>query len=148
MDKNVSKRRRGRPKIDTYLVDPIGLSRRASVNMKYMYDGVGLLSEAASEIPDSELLWYSDEATHTADGRSGILEQLGRMVEQDHIDPDDCVFLANYAIDAVKHGYTTRQIEKALRAIRMAIKKHKADPEDEDLAHEVNLAILRLMYMR
>ena len=77
-----------------------------------------------------------------------ILEQLGRMVEQDHIDPDDCVFLANYAIDAVKHGYTTRQIEKALRAIRMAIKKHKADPEDEDLAHEVNLAILRLMYMR
>ena len=51
MDKNVSKRRRGRPKIDTYLVDPIGLSRRASVNMKYMYDGVGLLSEAASEIP-------------------------------------------------------------------------------------------------
>lgn len=45
-----TKRKRGRPKIDAGIADPLGIGRRASVNTKYMYDGVGLeISEAASD---------------------------------------------------------------------------------------------------
>lgn len=46
-----TKRKRGRPKIDAEIADPLGIGRRASVNTKYMYDGVGLeISVAASDI--------------------------------------------------------------------------------------------------
>lgn len=146
MEKN--KRGRGRPKIDTGLVASLELSRRASVNMKYMYDGVALLSAAASEIPDGDLLWHSDDAACTADGKNGILEQLGRMVEQDHLRPSDCIFFANSAINAVKQGYTSRQIEKALRAVRMAIKKSRASPDDEILRLGIQRTINQLVRMQ
>ena len=50
----------------------------------YMFQAVQLISEAATEIPDNELLWYSDSATQTAKNKDGILEQIGRMLLQDN----------------------------------------------------------------
>ena len=74
------KRGRGRPKIDTHITEAYASSRRQAVNAVYMYEGVDLISVAATEIPDSDLLWCSDASTQTAGGKQGILEQLGRML--------------------------------------------------------------------
>jgi|GEM_PF-3261066 len=50
---------------------------------------VNLLSVAAADIPDSQLLYHSDDATRTVHSRNGILEQIGRMIEQDHFSEAD-----------------------------------------------------------
>ena len=34
--------------------------------------------------------------------------------------PDDCITIANFAIQALKAGYTSREIEKAIRKVRLA----------------------------
>ena len=157
------KRGRGRPKIDTHITEAYASSRRQAVNAVYMYEGVDLISVAATEIPDSDLLWYSDASTQTAGGKQGILEQLGRMLIQDKFSQDDCItrlhstkecgahapcictFLANcsafltsqihpsFAIQALKAGHTSREIEKAIRKVRLTNKKASADPEKEML---------------
>ena len=117
------KRGRGRPKIDTHVTEAYASSRRQAVNTVYMYEGVELISVAATEIPDTCLLWRSDASTRTAGGKQGILEQLGRRLIQDKFSPDDCITIANYAIQALKAGHTTREIEKVIRKIRFANKK-------------------------
>ncbi len=57
------KRGRGRPRLDTRYTEAHAPSRRQAVNSMYMFEAVQLISEAATEIPDSELLWYSDNAS-------------------------------------------------------------------------------------
>ena len=43
------KRGRGRPKIDTHITEAYASSRRQAVNAVYMYEGVDLISVAATE---------------------------------------------------------------------------------------------------
>ena len=43
------------------------------------------------------------------------------------------VYLANLAIAAVQNGYTTREVEVALREIRMAAKSSMKNPDNEAL---------------
>ena len=125
------KRGRGRPKIDTHITEYGAPSRRQAINAMYMFEGVHLLSVAATEIPDNDLLWHSDDATQTAKSKNGILEQLGRMIVQDHYKEEDCVCIANLAIAALKNGKTSREIEKAIRNVRTANKRAEADPDSE-----------------
>ena len=125
------KRGRGRPKIDTSITEYGAPSRRQAINAMYMFEGVHLLSVAATEIPDSDLLWHSDDTTQTAKSKNGILEQLGRMIVQDHYKEEDCVYIANLAIAALKNGKTSREIEKAIRNVRTANKRAEADPDSE-----------------
>jgi len=125
------KRGRGRPKIDTTITETGAPSRRQAINAMYMYEGVHLISVAATDIPDSDLLWHSDDATQTATSKNGILEQLGRMRVQDRYKAEDCVYIANLAIAALKNGKTSREIEKAIRNIRITNKKAQADPDSE-----------------
>ena len=125
------KRGRGRPKLDTHLTEFGAPSRRQAINAMYMYEGVHLLSVAATDIPDSDLLWHSDDATQTATSKNGVLEQLGRMRVQDRYKAEDCVYIANLAIAALKNGKTSREIEKAIRSVRMTNKKAEADPDNE-----------------
>lgn len=127
------KRGRGRPKIDTHLTEIGAPSRRQAINAMYMFEGVHLLSVAATDIPDSHLLWESDDATMTAKSKNGILEQLGRMMVQDNYKQEDCVYITNLAIAALKNGKTSREIEKAIRTVRMTNKKVIADPDNERL---------------
>ena len=138
------KRERGRPKIDTHLTEIGAPSRRQAINAMYMFEGVHLLSVAATDIPDSHLLWHSDDATMTAKSKNGILEQLGRMVVQDHFSEDDCIYIANLAIAALKNGKTSREIEKAIRAIRLPLKEYYKDTDDETLKYLVGTAIMEL----
>lgn len=81
----------GRPRLDTRHTEAHAPSRRQAINSIYMFEAVQLISEAATEIPDSELLWYSDEATRSAISKDGILEQIGRMILQDKYELSDCV---------------------------------------------------------
>ena len=55
------------------------------------------------------------------------------MLIQDKFSPDDCITIANYAIQALKAGHTSREIEKAIRKVRLTNKKASADPEKEML---------------
>ena len=50
---------------------------------------------------------------------------------QDKLSEKDFIAVANMAISALQAGKTSREIENAIRKIRMAIKKYAAAPEDE-----------------
>ena len=127
------KRKRGRPKLDARITEEYAPSRRQALNKMYMYEGVHLLSVAATEIPNSEVLWREDRTAATLKSRDGILEQLGRMMVQDKLAYTDCAYLANLAIAAIQNGYTTREVEAALRKIRMAAKSSMKKPDSEAL---------------
>ncbi len=115
-------RKRGRPKLDAHITEEYAPSRRQALNKMYMYEGVHLLSVAATEIQNSKVLWQEDRTAVTVKSRDGILEQLGRMAVQDKLAYTDCAYPANLAIAAIQNGYTTREVEVALREIRMAAK--------------------------
>ena len=141
------KRKRGRPKIDAHITEEYAPSRRQALNKMYMYEGVHLLSVAATEIPDGTVLWSEGQTAQTLKSRDGILEQLGRMVVQDRLSHADCVYLANLAIAAVQAGYTTREVEIALREIRMAAKDSLADTADSGFYSLLGNAVDRLRRM-
>ena len=141
------KRGRGRPRLDTRNTEAYAPSRRQAVNSMYMFEAVQLISEAATEIPDSELLWYSDSATQTAKSKDGILEQIGRMILQDKYELSDCVYITNLSIAAVKNGYTCRAIEKAIRKIRLTSNESNKNPESAYLRNVAGQAVTALRLM-
>ena len=127
------KRKRGRPKLDAHITEEYAPSRRQALNKMYLYEGVHLLAAAATEIQNSEVLWQEDRTAVTVKSRDGILEQLGRMTVQDRLAYTDCVYLANLAIAAVQNGCTTREVETALRQVRMSAKSSMKNPDSEAL---------------
>ena len=58
----MEKRKRGRPKVDTHLTEGHYDNRRKELNYKYMFEGRGVLLDAADEIPESNLLYEVDDA--------------------------------------------------------------------------------------
>jgi len=147
MKMETEKRKRGRPRIDAHLSEPSASSRRQAVNEKYLFDAVNLISVAATEISEGSLLWSTDDAAHTAKYKAGILEQIGRMLEQDHCTQEDCIHITNLAIAAVKAGCTTREIEKAIRAIRLALRELDTDSDNKVFLERAGEAILTLEKM-
>lgn len=127
------RRGRGRPKLNAHITEEYAPSRRQALNKMYMYEGVHLLSVAATEIQNSEVLWQADRTAVTVKSRDGILEQLGRMMVQDKLAYTDCAYLTNLAIAAIRFGNTTREVETALRKIRMAAKSSMRNPDNEAL---------------
>ncbi len=120
MEKNKTeevRRKRGRPKMGARITEEYAPSRRQALNKMYMYEGVHLLSVAATEIQNSEVLWQEDRTAVTVKSRDGILEQLGRMAVQDKLGRTDCVYLATLAIAAVRAGYTTREVYVSAKKI-------------------------------
>lgn len=141
------KRGRGRPRLDTRHTEAHAPSRRQAVNSMYMFEAVQLISEAATEIPDSERLWYSDHTTFSAKSKDGILEQIGRMILQDKYELSDCVYITNLSIAAVKNGYTCREIEKAIRKIRMMLKESNQISNNTELINIAGQAVTDLRQM-
>ena len=138
------KRGRGRPRLDV----PNGRSsRRQAVNSMYVNKAAQLISEAAAEIPDKSLLWYSDKTTWTIKSKDGILEQIGRMLVQDHHEQSHCVYIANLAIAALKNGCTCREIEKAIRKIRMTLKESTRILNSTELISVAGEAVTALRHM-
>ena len=138
------KRGRGRPRLD---VSNSRRSRRHDVNTMYINKAVQLISEAAAEIPEGKLLWYSDEATWTIKSKDGILEQIGRMLVQDHHEQSHCVYITNLAIAALKNSCTCREIEKAIRKIRMALKEANQISNNTELINIAGQAVTALRLM-
>ena len=106
-----------------------------------------LILEAATEIPNGNLLWYSDETTWTIKSKDGILEQIGRMLVQDKVSQNHCIFITNLSIVALKNGCTCREIEKAIRKIRMAFKESSKAPDNTELINIAGQAVTALRLM-
>ena len=141
----MEKRKRGRPKVDTHLTEGYYDNRRKELNYKYMFEGAGVLMDAADEIPERTILYEMDKENRCFKAcKTGILEQLGRMRIQDNVSLDDCIIIANYAIDAIKAGVGVKEITVAIRKIRTALKKYKTDVENEDLEMDFYKAVYLL----
>ena len=120
--------------MDTHITDGQFNNRRQELNYKYMFEGTGVLMDAADEIPERTILYEIDDSNLRFKAcKNGILEQLGRMRIQDNVSLDDCIIIANYAIDAIKAGVGVKEISVAIRKVRTALKKYKTDVENEDL---------------
>ena len=120
--------------MDTHITDGQFNNRRQELNYKYMFEGTGVLMDAADEIPERTILYEIDDSNLCFKAcKNGILEQLGRMRVQDNVSLDDCIIIANYAIDAIKAGVGVKEITVAIRKVRTALKKYKTDVENEDL---------------
>ena len=141
----MEKRKRGRPKVDTHLTEGHYDNRRKELNYKYMFEGTGVLMDAAEEIPEKHILYEVDhEHFRFKACKTGILEQLGRLRIQDNSALEDCVIVANYAIDAIKAGVGVKEITVAIRKLRTALKKYSAEEENEFLRMEFRRALYEL----
>ena len=141
----MEKRKRGRPKVDTHLTEGHYDNRRKELNYKYMFEGTGVLMDAAKEIPEKHILYEVDhEHFRFKACKTGILEQLGRLRIQDNAALEDCVIVANHAIDAIKAGVGVKEITVAIRKLRTALKKYSADEENEFLRMEFRRALYEL----
>lgn len=128
----MEKRKQGRPKVDTHITDGQFNNRRQELNYKYLFEGRGVLLDAVDKIPERHILYEVDnEKFRFKACKNGILEQLGRMRAQDHLSLEDCVIVANYAINAVKAGVGVKEITVAIRKVRTAQKKYSVDVENE-----------------
>ena len=141
----MEKRKRGRPKVDTHLTEGHYDNRRKELNYKYMFEGTGVLMDAAEEIPEKHILYEVDhEHFRFKACKTGILEQIGRLRIQDNAALEDCVIVANYAIDAIKAGVGVKETTVAIRKLRTALKKYSADEENEFLRMEFRRALYEL----
>ena len=141
----MEKRKRGRPKVDTHLTEGHYDNRRKELNYKYMFEGTGVLMDAAEERPEKHILYEVDhEHFRFKACKTGILEQIGRLRIQDNAALEDCVIVANYAIDAIKAGVGVKEITVAIRKLRTALKKCSADEENEFLRMEFRRALYEL----
>ena len=141
----MEKRKQGRPKVDTHITDGQFNNRRQELNYKYMFEGTGVLMDATDEIPERTILYEIDDSNLRFKAcKNGILEQLGRMRVQDNVSLDDCIIIANYAIDAIKAGVGVKEITVAIRKVRSALKKYKTDVENEDLEMDFYKAVYLL----
>ena len=141
----MEKRKRGRPKVDAHLTEGYYDNRRKELNYKYMFEGAGVLMNAADEIPEKHILYEVDhEHFRFKACKTGILEQLGRLRIQDNAALEDCVIVANYAIGAIKAGVGVKEITVAIRKLRTTLKKYSADGENEFLRMEFRRALYEL----
>ena len=131
--------------MDTHLTEGYYDNRRQELNYKYMFEGTGVLMDAADEIPERTILYEMDKENRCFKAcKTGILEQLGRMRIQDDISLEDCIIVANYAIDAIKAGVGVKEITIAIRRVRTTMKKHHADVENEDMEMDFYKAVYML----
>lgn len=75
------------------------------------------------------------------------MEQLGRMLVQDNLSEKDFITVANMAIAALQAGHTSREIENAIRKIRVAIKRYNAAPKEEQNYDIICAAVWELRYL-
>ena len=131
--------------MDTHITEGHYDNRRKELNYKYMFEGTGVLMDAAEEIPEKHILYEVDhEHFRFKACKTGILEQLGRLRIQDNAAIEDCVIVANYAIDAIKAGVGVKEITVTIRKLRTALKKYSADEENEFLRMEFRRALYEL----
>ena len=88
-------------------------SRRSIADAAYTFTAAGILSEAASEINDLELICGPDYLC------SSILNQLGRMHRTEGYSENDIITIAIEAIQRKKDGCSVKEIERYIRRGRL-----------------------------
>ena len=139
-------KRRGRPRINVYYEHP-DKSRHVNVNTHYAVVASATIATNTDRIPDYTQIWFSDDVHRKVKAKWGILEQLGRMEEQDGFDMGSIIYVAGLAAKAVKAGCKSKDVEHAIRAIRMANKHIRVDPKNQKLKYKQELAVLNLYEM-
>ena len=120
------KKQRGRP---TVLDDPQYLlqaaqakwSYRQTVNVHYAVTGAALV---AIKIGDDE----QDRIFNDGKGNfkyQGVLEQIGRYHYDDDFTDDDVSEVIKIALDEINKGEKSKDIEKALRKMKIIVKKER-----------------------
>lgn len=136
-----SKNKRGRPTVyERDGMKDIGDMQKASasigsrgrVNEYYAFEGISIITEAATEIPHHELIYYAPDnmqfMTHDellSNGytcKKSILEQIGRMSLQDGCSTDDCVAVLKWAAESLNDGMTVKEIAARIRKARKSVK--------------------------
>ena len=84
-------------------------SLRSIADTAYVFTAASILSEAASEIEDLELLFSNQYVCRS------VLNQLGRMSRSDGFSNKDVVTVAKAAIQGKKNGYSVKEIEQYIR---------------------------------
>jgi len=113
------KRGRGRPSVwvkafghenkDDFLADKTKRTQAANFYRASVY---ALLSEAASDIPYLDCIFKVDKAKAACIQKCEIIEQLGRMREQDGYSDKDVLTIASIAAEAYHDGATVKQIKQ------------------------------------
>ena len=88
-------------------------SRRSISDLTYALLAVGILSEAASDIEDLDLIWSDRYQCRS------ILNQLGRMHHIEGYNDNDIVAVAKASIQDKKNGYSVKEIEQYIRHGRL-----------------------------
>ena len=70
-----------------------------------------LISEAASEYPILEKLFHLDRKNQRIVQKPEILEQLGRMLEQDGYSRQDVITIARASAELLADGWTVKAIK-------------------------------------
>ena len=86
----MEKRKQGRPKVDTHITDGQFNNRRQELNYKYMFEGTGVLMDAADEIPERTILYEIDDSgnqTIIAHSMAGAFENIGYCKKD-----KDCIY--------------------------------------------------------
>lgn len=118
------KRKRGRPTVAAKLMDEEWAAQiksnfqdkttRTQAARQYQMEVYGLLSEAASDIPYLDGIWGQVEMPCGGPPglkmKSTIIEQLGRMLAQDHYSKADVITVAKIAAKAYHDGCTVKEI--------------------------------------
>jgi len=87
-------------------------TKRAQAAHVYAASVFGLLSEAASDIPYLDCIFKVDKAKAACIQKGEIIEQLGRMREQDGYSDRDILTIARIAAKAYHDGVTVKQIKQ------------------------------------
>ena len=121
-----NKKRRGRPSVTQKIAgDSSALyekvitegkqyrSRRSIADTAYSFTAGDILSEAASEIDDLELICGPDYQCRS------ILNQLGRMHRTEGYSKADVIVIAKEAIKGKKEGRSVKEIEQYIKHGRL-----------------------------
>lgn len=88
-------------------------SRRSIADTAYVVIAGNILSEAASDIEDLELICGEEYQCRS------ILNQLGRMLRIEGYSKNDVIGIAKEAIKSKKAGYGVKEIERYIRNGRL-----------------------------
>ena len=96
------------PQMETICTDQ-DRTPRTAVNKYYTFTGMGVIKEAASENPECTLLY---DVVNQKIRCMGVLEQLGRMLDQDGYPLEAVTSIAIAAAGARADGVTSKSIER------------------------------------
>lgn len=89
-----------------------GNTKRTLQARYYQVCAQGVITEAASEFPILNKIFYLDKDSQTIVWKREILEQLGRMLNQDGYPREDVITVARIAAEMLADGWQVKAIKR------------------------------------